>query len=121
MNRLIQQDRENPEHRLEILDSIFFGDEPIGKSYNVHKINRIEFKCKPIIFNDDWKEQLAYINTEEELKDFISNNISITFNLKGKKAEQLIFLEDENVLNGNKKVTIKGKHMDIVDNFSWGT
>jgi hypothetical protein len=98
-----------------------YSDEPIGKGYNVHKINKIEFKCEPIIYKDDWKEQLENIDTKEELKEFISNNISVTFNLKGKKAEQLIFLEDENVLNGNKKIIIKGKYMDIVDNFSWGT
>jgi hypothetical protein len=119
MNRLIPPSLE--ECFQFIINNRINKNKSIGESYGVHKINRIEFKCSPLIYEDDWKEQLGDINTKEELEDFISKNISITFNLKGKNTKQLVFPEDDDVLNGNKKITIKGNHTDILDNFSWGT
>jgi hypothetical protein len=87
----------------------------------------IKVNCCPMVYDDDWKQTLSSINTREELEDFISRNISLTFELEGHDKDtnellvQLIFVEDTDVHTGKNSITIIGKDMDIRNDFRWGT
>jgi hypothetical protein len=81
----------------------------------------------PLVYNDDWRQELPLINSKEDLEEFISEHVALSFLLTGinrnnnEPCEQTIYVEDEDFLKGNKNITIKGNDVDILDNFDWGT
>ncbi|GHU18525.1 hypothetical protein FACS189472_06980 [Alphaproteobacteria bacterium] len=93
----------------------------------MHEIKKIGIKVQPFL-NHTWKEALSSIRTEEELKEFIADSISVSVNMIGKEYndkthsyQEIIFVEDNNITRGKTGIKVRGNNLDVVDDFGWET
>jgi hypothetical protein len=103
----------------------------IGEQYQIDEINEIDItvettcKCSCVL------EELKKVATIEDLTEFLKDNILIDLELTGRDVcccprfgrltSQTIYVEDPDVLSGKKTIKIRGKDMDVANDFVYGT
>jgi hypothetical protein len=96
--------------------------------YDINEVKEVEITVNPGLY-DGWRSDLKNIAqmSESKVEAILTKYISISVRYIGIDAKDSkpirhgIFVEDDNIRSGKQPITIKGKDLHIIGDFSYGT